>query len=254
MKPWSCALVLLASAVASTRQATGAVPTGDVFVTLEEDVTSAVVAARRTPIGGDVGTVFVDGVQTAFLAPGMIRDLPAGPHTVRVDHGCRTASVDLTVRPNAIERVALKLATGTGSAMFFTSPYGATVSEGGCVLGTGPFGPVALDCGTHTVVTTDPGRLTASTTFEVPLRGSVDVKIELAPAAALGGIAVVPTPIDAIVIVDGKERGAGPMTLDGLPLGVHLVGARLDGYLPAQHEVVVVANQIVRASVELFSS
>jgi hypothetical protein len=207
---------------------------GDVFVSVEA--------------GG--GLIFLDGATTGIVAPGVVRGVSPGAHTLRVDDGCRTATAGVTVRVNAVERVTLALEPGAGTVSIQATPPETVVTENGKELGTGTFGPVPLACGSHTLVGSATGRQTATYTVEVPLRGHADVRLDL-PVAALGSIAITPTPLEAQVFVDGATKGAGPMTVDNLTPGVHTVSARLDGYVNAEQQVTVVAYQIVRSSIEL---
>jgi hypothetical protein len=230
------ALVLFVGGTVPVGIANAAEPAaGDVYVTV-------------TGSGG--GVIFIDGATTGVSAPGMVRGVAIGPHSVRVDDGCRTATADLSVRANAIERLNVDLQVGLSTISVVTDPAGATVTEGEKTLGIAPFGPVVLPCGSHTVVTSAPGRQALPYTFEVPLRGHLDVKIDL-PPAALGAVAVTPSPLEAEIWVDGSDRGAGPMTVENLSPGVHTIGARLDGYLPGEEQVTVVTDQILRTSIAL---
>jgi hypothetical protein len=225
--------VLVAGAWAPEARADDAA-VGDVFVTV--------------PDGG--GLIFLDGATTGIVAPGVVHGVPTGNHTIRVDDACRTGSADVTVRANAVERVTVTPAVGTGTVTIAVSPPETRVTEGEKELGTGSFGPVVLSCGTHTLVGSAPGRQSVTYTAEVPLRGHLDLRLDL-PSAAIGSIAITPTPLTAEVFVDGVSHGSGPMTVDGLNAGAHQVSARMDGYLPTEQTVNVVAMQIVRTSIEL---
>ncbi len=207
---------------------------GDVFVS----VTS----------GG--GLVFLDGATTGILAPGVVSGVSPGIHTVRVDDGCKTATADVTVRVNAVERVTLALEPGSGTIKVEATPPETIVTKDGIELGVGNFGPIPLACGSNTLVGVAPGRQSVTYTVEVSLRGHTDVRLDL-PLAALGSIAITPTPLDAEVYVDGATKGTGPMTVDGLTAGVHVVSARLDGYEKVEQHVTVVAYQIVRSTIAL---
>lgn len=202
-------------------------------------------------VTGDAGAaIFLDGNPTGIVTPGMIQAVATGPHNIRAVIGCRTAYADLNVRTNAVERVDLMLAAGPGTVFVSTVPYGATVREGTTVLGVSPLGPIEIGCGPHTLVASAPGHQSASLTVEVPLSGHVDAKMDLLPLQ-LGAIAVSVLPFDAVVFVDGQSRGSGPMTVQNLAAGTHQVRARAEGYIDAQLDVSVVAEQISRATFAL---
>lgn len=217
-------------------------------------------ASRADPGQGDVyvltsnggGAIFLDGETTGVTAPGVVKGVPAGTHTIRVDEGCRSATADLSVRTNAVERVELTLAPGSGTLTVAATPITARILEDGQQLGVGGFGPVTVACGSHTLVAMADGHDTLTYTVEVKLRGVSELRMDL-PPAALGAVAITPTPIDARVFVDGKDRGAGPMTVEGLSVGTHTVEVRKDGYVVARQTVDVVAHEIARSSVTLLA-
>ncbi|MFZ5476472.1 MAG: PEGA domain-containing protein [Myxococcota bacterium] len=196
------------------------------------------------------GVVFIDGHATGIPTPGMLQGVPAGSHTIRVDKGCLTGTADVAVRVNAIERVELKLSPGNGTWALSGQPHGAEVREGASLLGTTPLGPITTTCGAHTLTISAPGHQTVTQTAQVPLRGHVDLSVQLLKVA-VGGVAVTVSPIDAAVWLDGQPRGTGPMTLDALPVGVHRLEVRADGYVTAKQEVTVSPEQIVRVAVAL---
>lgn len=214
--------------------------------------------ARAADGGGDIyvavdnggGLIFLDGSPTSIVAPGVLQGVSAGKHSVRVDDRCRTGTADVTVRVNAVERANIRMEVGTGTVRVESTPAETRVTEDGKELGVGSFGPISMSCGTHILVGTAPGRQPTPYTVEVPLHGHVDAPLVL-PHAALGSVAVTPTPLDAEVFVDGVSKGKGPMTIDALPPGTHIVTARKDGYVTARHDVTVVANEIVRSTIAL---
>ena len=69
------------------------------------------------------------------------------------------------------------------------------------------------------------------------------------PAPAL--LIVESVPSRARVLVDGRERGTAPLSIEGLPPGKHLLRLELDDYQSAEQEVVVQASQTGRTRVTL---
>lgn len=212
--------------------------------------------ARAQGAVGDVyvnaeagAVILVDGAPTGILAPGLVQGVAAGAHTISAERGCRTGTVDVAVRPNAVERAEVAMKPGVGTVMVSTVPYGASVSEDGKVLGTGPL-LLTLTCGEHTLALTAEGRLATSHTVNVPLRGALEVTVEL-PATAIGAVAVTVTPFEAELRVDGEKKGTGPMTIEGLAAGEHTVLATAPGYLPIEQKVTVAAGQIAKLSATL---
>jgi serine/threonine-protein kinase len=78
---------------------------------------------------------------------------------------------------------------------------------------------------------TDDGPATTTETPEGPA--------EVPPPT--GTVAITTTPSGATIVLDGR-RGRSPLTWDDVAPGTHVVRARLDGFEPGEHEVVVVAG------------
>ena len=69
------------------------------------------------------------------------------------------------------------------------------------------------------------------------------------PAPAL--LIVESVPSHARVLIDSRERGAAPLSIEGLSPGKHLLRLELDDYQPAEQEVTVQAAQTGRTRVTL---
>jgi serine/threonine protein kinase len=87
----------------------------------------------------------------------------------------------------------------------------------------------------------------------MPLEGST-LQIEERLLATSGSLIVRPTPAEARVFVDGKDRGQGTVSVQGLPLGEEiLVRVELDGHEPFEERVSLAperASRTVTANLE----
>jgi serine/threonine-protein kinase len=76
-----------------------------------------------------------------------------------------------------------------------------------------------------------------------PAQGVAKNTVPVAPVAPVelkpSSLIIDTVPSGAVLVVDGEERGAAPVTLEGVKKGEHLVEAKLDGYAPATRNVMV---------------
>ncbi|MCA9553997.1 MAG: PEGA domain-containing protein, partial [Myxococcales bacterium] len=97
-----------------------------------------------------------------------------------------------------------------------------------------------------------PGYEPLKKTF-MPLEGST-LTLEERLLATSGSLVVRPTPVEAKVLVDGKDRGQGTVSVQGLPLGEEiLVRVELDGYEAFEERVKLApddASRTIAATLE----
>lgn len=107
-----------------------------------------------------------------------------------------------------------------GTAAFDSVPPGAQVMVDGHPVGSTPV-RAELAAGPHAVEF----RLNSATrtqNIEIASGREISVKVDW-KARRVGGLQVTSTPTGAKVLVDGRERGITPLTLDDLPAGSHTV-------------------------------
>ena len=66
-----------------------------------------------------------------------------------------------------------------------------------------------------------------------------------------GGLDVTTHPEGAVVVCDGKDYGAGPVTLPGVGQGTHLLVARKDGFHEARRTVSLLEGQQMAVDLKL---
>ena len=116
-------------------------------------------------------------------------------------------------------------------------PESARVEIDGQIFeGVGPERTLTLDPGAHVIVVSQDGFAPARFTLEP----STDAR-EVSLAALDGVLHIVPSVVDAEVMVDGTARGSGAMEL-ALQAGHYALEIRAPGYLPYEREVEVHAG------------
>jgi len=194
--------------------------------------------------------ILVDGEETVFRTPAMLRDVPVGEHEITLTTECGRAKGSVVVKEGLIGRVELVLQHGNGSLSIASTPEGATVILDGEDLGVTPRVLKDIQCGGHTVVLRAPGHLEASETIQTPAFEVTKVNIELIEET-YGTLVVAPTPLEASIRIDGMPAGQGPMTIEGIGSGTHTLEITADGYQPWQSEFDIYKDQVTRLDMVL---
>ena len=207
--------------------------TGDIFVQAEQD---------GAPI-------FIDGGDTGLRSPDLVKGLELGEHEVGVQTDCGMARTIVRVESNRISRAELDTPVGMGTLRLLPDPAGADIYLDGQIFDEGePF--ATLDCGLHRVEVKAPGH--ASQVREIRVAASSHQELAITLQAVIPGTLVVEVyPLSATVFLDGTEVARGPVTLEPVSVGKHVLMATADGY--AQYtEVVEVADEgVTRVQLEL---
>ena len=213
------------------------------------------------PVVGPIGDLFVDsdppaaelyidGTDTGKQTPVVINGVKAGIHTVEVRLDCARGLGEATVGTGLIARTHITMKTGTGDANITTSPPGATVLIDDQQVGLTPYTAKSLSCGVHKVDLRAPGFLQGSGTLKIKAFQAQDLSVTLAKEE-FGTLVISPTPLAAVVSIDGTSAGTGPMTVPGVAIGQHEITVSLGGYSTSTQPVVVVANTVTRLDVAL---
>ncbi len=191
--------------------------------------------------------IAVDGADSGYFTPTVLRDLPIGPHRVDLALDCRVAASTVQVEPTIVTRLELALEKGHGTLELTTAPAGAFLSLDGEPVGTTPL-RTDLACGDHSLLLELEGHHPLPYDGTIGHGERVSLDLALAPIE-YGRLVVVPEPLDAKVLVDGEGVGRGALTLDGIVVGSHEVEVRAAG-LTSQHRTVDIHRDEV-ARIEL---
>ena len=194
--------------------------------------------------------VLIDGEETGERTPAMLKGVPLGTHEVAIETECGRDTAAVTVTDGRIARADLKAPTGQGTLRVLPDPVDAQIYlDGEQVLGKEPF--ASLDCGMHRVEVRAPSMPPGSGN-RVEAGAHHDLAIMLQKDVA-GTLVLEVYPLNARILVDGVEVSVGPVTIEPISAGQHVVMVEADGYF--QHTEVVEVNEtgVQRVSIELTS-
>ncbi|WP_292368113.1 PEGA domain-containing protein [Methanoregula sp. UBA64] len=136
-----------------------------------------------------------------------------------------------------------------GSLDLRSVPDNVSVTVNGNYKGKTPVVVDNLNPGTYQVVFSRFDYEPFSTPAKVESGSITEVTATLVPKT--GSLFINTTPSGAAISIDGTPSGTAPVTLNGLAAGNHTVNATLEGYLPSENQVRVVADQTVTTTLEL---
>ena len=195
--------------------------------------------------------VLIDGEETGERTPAMLKGVPLGTHEVAIETECGRDTAAVTVTDGRIARADLKAPTGQGTLRVLPDPVDAQIYlDGEQVLGKEPF--ASLDCGMHRVEVRASQYAAQVREIRVEAGAHHDLAIMLQKDVA-GTLVLEVYPLNARILVDGVEVSVGPVTIEPISAGQHVVMVEADGYF--QHTEVVEVNEtgVQRVSIELTS-
>jgi len=136
-----------------------------------------------------------------------------------------------------------------GSLDLRSVPDNVSVSVNGNYKGKTPVIVDNLAPGTYQVAFSKFDYEQFSTPAKVESGSVTEVTATLVPKT--GSLVINTTPLGAAISIDGTPSGTAPVTLNGLAAGNHTVNATLEGYLPSENQVRVVADQTVTSEITL---
>ena len=128
-------------------------------------------------------------------------------------------------------------------------PEDASVVVNGNYQGRSPISIPGISPGTYSVNVSRFNYETLSTTATVESGATTEVTATLRPKT--GTLSINTTPEGANITLDGVFAGLSPLTLNGVFAGNHTVNATLEGYVPSESVVSVIADQSVTSTLPL---
>lgn len=148
----------------------------------------------------------------------------------------KTHVENITLRPNY---ATVTFKTGEGIDIYINEEKKGTAEWTG-----------VLKAGAHRVGSSKKGH--SNVYVDVEITAGNDTVIQLpAPKPIYGSLAVVSTPLDAKIIIDGKECGLTPMNIDEILIGNHTVEISKDGYRTEIREVEIIEDETTDCNVQL---
>lgn len=235
------------------------------FATGSLDDSDMVLAGQA---GGDIGTyrvhgnvngakVYFDGEYKGEIADGIL-DVPAyltgkppvsftmekegyylytGPiHSVPA----KGATVHIYATMHAMR------VTEYGRIHLLVTPVLADVSIDGTPAGEVPESGILIirDVipGSHRIHVSKPGFTSENITVTVGRNEIVKVPVTLPPAFS-GSVTVTSNPAGARILLDGQEAGVTPQTIADLPLGMHMLVLKMEGYQDYTEQILVAGEE-----------
>jgi hypothetical protein len=136
-----------------------------------------------------------------------------------------------------------------GSLDIRSVPANVSVVVNGNYKGSTPLVVSNLDPGTYQITFSRFDYEKFSTSAAVESGAITEVTATLQPKT--GTLVINTTPLGAQILLDGTSVGTAPVTRPNLAAGNHTINATLDGYLPVEVQVRVIADQSVTSTIEL---
>jgi hypothetical protein len=136
-----------------------------------------------------------------------------------------------------------------GSFDLRSIPDNASVVINGDYKGSTPLTLYGLDPGTYNITFSRFNYEKFSTRAAIEPGSITEVTATLQPKT--GTLVINTTPVGAQIVLDGISVGTAPVTSTNLAAGNHTINATLEGYIPVEEQVHVIADQSVTSTIEL---
>ena len=205
---------------------------------------------RTTPAGAAIS---IDG-KPVGKSPAA-QPIAQGKHLiVAALAGYHPKSLSVSVRPGQSLPVDLALEALLASLNIRTTPPGAAISIDGRAVGNAP-ATQKIAPGQHVIQAALDGFKPASLPIDPKPGEAVPVNFELTaippPPPAVASLAITTVPAGATILLDGKDVGKAPQTIQRAQPGKHLVAASLDNYEPQSTSVDLQSGQASRVDLQL---
>jgi len=197
--------------------------------------------------------IFIDGSDTGERTPATLSNLPPGRVTVTVGDACGQGEVEVTLAEGKVSKVNVALVEKKGSLLLNMNPAESLVFLDGDPLPATSGVAIEVEWGTHSLRVEAEGfaAFKGMVTIDSPETQTLPVNLRTLGA---GTLVLSGSPKTADIYVDGKMRGSGSVTLEGVVEGVHLLSARENGYQEASQAVMVGPNDTLTYQMKLAST
>ena len=179
--------------------------------------------------------VFVDGKQRGGT-PVVIDGLSPGDHIVEIrPTSPRVQAHQQVVQINSGEQTTIDLKLGvapdSGSIRVITNVPGAMISIDGVDIGLAPAAKAGLTPGPHILMTRADGYQPIEQSVEVVAGRERVASLRMQAATGVAGRIVVNANVDGAQIwIDGTDRGAAPVVVEGATPGAHAIVVKAPGH------------------------
>ena len=197
--------------------------------------------------------IFINGSDTGGRTPATITNLTPGRVTVMVGDGCGSGETEVTLTEGKVSKVNVAIVEQKGSLLLNMTPAESVVFLNGDPLPATSGVAFEVECGTHSLRVESDGFSPFKGLVTVDSPETVTMPINLRTLGQ-GTLVVSGSPKTADIYLDGKMRGSGSVTLEGVIEGVHLLSARENGYQEALQAVMVGPNETLTYQIKLSST
>jgi hypothetical protein len=194
--------------------------------------------------------VFVDG-DGLGTTPIELKRIVSGPHTIRVvKEGYKPYKTKVNIRDGRETVVTAVLKPNFGTLVITSKPAVANVTIDGKPRGKTPLS-VKLEPGDHDVVVAGLDEAHGKVERMVKIRLRKKHKLNVKLSVKTGSLMVDTIPFAAKIELDGKVRGRAPLSLKRVPIGTHVIVARLEGKPPLIGKIEVLEGKAAVAEMNL---
>jgi hypothetical protein len=194
--------------------------------------------------------VFVDG-DALGTTPIELKRIVSGSHSVKVvKEGYKPYEAEVAVQDGQETVVKAVLRPHFGILMVTSRPGGANVVIDGKPRGQTPL-RVKLSPGEHAVVVTGADEAHGKEERTVRIRLRKKHKLNVRLSVKTGSLMIDTVPFAAQIELDGKPRGRAPLSLKDVPIGTHVIVAKLQGKPPLIGKIEVQEGRAAVAEMNL---
>ena len=203
------------------------------------------VKVTTNPSGATI-TVETDG--RTFTSPCEITKLPSGAHTLSVTYpGYAISRNTITITDGCVLPMNIALDARFAQVTINTL-VGATVKVNGEMVGKGSL-TKQLDEGIYDIEVSMAQHRTLTRQIEVV--ANQPQTIDITPTPIYGSLDVISTPMFSEVVINGKNYGTTPITIENLLIGDYDVRISKDGCASVSRKVTIAEGQLSSIEVDL---
>jgi len=194
--------------------------------------------------------VYLDG-DALGTTPLTLKRVVAGMHTVKVSRELyRDFEKKVRVRSGKTTRVLARLRPGYGTLITESVPTGASVKVDGKTRGVTPL-ELRLSPGEHQIVLEGSGSSRGKTERKVFIKLRKKRRLKVKLPVLTGSLMIDTVPFAAQIELDGVKKGKAPLSLKGVPIGSHVLMARVRGLEPLTGRILVTEGHTAVAEMNM---
>jgi len=171
--------------------------------------------------------VEIDGKRVPGETPLTLKWFPAGEHSIIVRTGRWYGAQKITVAPDNVSRVTIRMQNEKGSLKVFSDPAGAEIVIDGKTIGVTPLKIINVDAGERSMELRLQGYTTFKSSVQISTSETQNISVTLKPLAF---ISVKAQPASASIIINGSLAGTGEVSRREVPAGDVALSIEAPGY------------------------